>query len=226
METWREHNSLLPLRIYYDGDWGKGMPKMGIQTDSMRVNLEDIGEYAGFRHRWSDNEESNGGLWGDYRWAGTRFSPKVFAYTDPVRSPTDWWVWIDADTVFQKPMDEAFFRRALPDTAIMTWLERPGWGYCEAGWLAFRHQHPTMQFLLKGMRRLYTEDLLWAYPQWHDAFLLQWFIDQNMPNWNHMIQTLSDTTMKQLNPWPETILQDYITHNKGNAKNARTTEGP
>lgn len=217
LQSWAEHNSHLPLWVFYEGT----CPRLpGFQYSALDLDTD----LAEFRGRWGKDTVANGvvgtkgdQLIADYRWQATRFAPKVFAVTTQRRPATDWWVWIDADTEIIKTFDEKLLNAALPENALFSTLQRTeSWPHSECGWVGYRHAHPMVKVVLKQFRDQYTSDRIYLEKQWHDSWLFDRMTD-GLPVHDITLDTKVPKGEAD-HPWPYTILGPYVRHDKGQRK--------
>lgn len=102
-----------------------------------------------------------------------RFSYKVFAYCDMLRTSEDYdgIICIDADSVFYKPIDVEWIKQHIHrDDCMMTYLGR-GKHYSECGFLYFNMKHKDTVCYADYMRELYIEDTIYKLKEQHDSFI-------------------------------------------------------
>ena len=101
-----------------------------------------------------------------------RFAYKVYAYTQSILETKDYdgLMFIDADTVFHKKMDEKFIKKYLhKDDCMITYLNRPT--YTECGFLYFNMRHYFVKQFAAEMRKMYDDDLVFKEEQQHDSWI-------------------------------------------------------
>ena len=145
----------------------------------------------------------------DYRFMATKFSPKVFAKTS-IRPECDWYIWVDADVVTTRKIDERFFNETCPGGFTGAYLGRKDWDTSECGFVPYNLNLGGGEFLDK-FRRIYTTGELFSLPQWHDSFVFDHLREQNVNLW---FKNLSENVSGN-HVWPNTILGEYMIHNKG-----------
>lgn len=120
-----------------------------------------------FVNKWSESKTVN------WKWDAVRFCYKVYAYCHMIlNSPDlDGVIYIDADTVFYKPVDLNWIMEHIHrDECAVTYLGR-GDHHTETGFLYFNLSHPHTKSFAKDMLKMYDEGLVFNHPQWHDAVM-------------------------------------------------------
>ena len=110
-----------------------------------------------------------------YKFDSVRFSYKVYAIAqaleDYAYDDYDRMLWIDADTVFHKHIDEDWITEHLYDKhSIMTYMGRPNY-YSECGLLLFNLAHPNTSNYINSVRNLYDTDNIYLLKEWHDSYI-------------------------------------------------------
>jgi|TARA_B110000444_G_scaffold1153_1_gene1050 hypothetical protein len=101
-----------------------------------------------------------------------RFSYKVYAYTQAILTTRDCdgLIFIDADSVFYKKIDEAWVKKHLHrEDCMITYLERPT--YSECGFMYFNMKHNFIKQFAIDMRKMYDDNLLFKEDEQHDSFI-------------------------------------------------------
>lgn len=101
-----------------------------------------------------------------------RFSYKVYAYTQSILTTRDCdgLIFIDADSVFYKKIDEAWVKKHLHrEDCMITYLERPT--YSECGFMYFNMKHNFIKQFAIDMRKMYDDNLLFKEDEQHDSFI-------------------------------------------------------
>lgn len=148
----------------------------------------------------------------NYRFQAVKFAHKVFAVTGE-RPRVNWWLWIDADVTWEAKLDEAFFERACPDNALISYLDRKGWDHPECGFVGYRVAHPTAMCFLDDFRELYETGKIFRLREWHDSYVFQHLLERYgawKSHFHNLAEGIADT-----HPWPRTFLGDYMSHHKG-----------
>ena len=185
--------------VFYEGQ------KPDLKSD--RVLYLDLLQDPEFREFQSEY-----GYWGtnDYRLAATKFSPKVFSITSNRIPEWEWLIWIDADVVTKRLIDDRFFEETCPGGYTGAYLGRMEWDHSECGFVSYRKQYFGKEFL-EDFRSLYTTGGLFSLPQWHDSYAFDYIREQNE---NYRFHNLSDKIPGN-HVWPHTILGEYMDHQKG-----------
>jgi len=101
-----------------------------------------------------------------------RFSYKVYAYTQAILTTKgyDGIIFIDADSVFYKKIDEAWVKKHLhKEDCMLTYLGRPT--YTECGFIYFNMKHTFIKQFAYDMRKMYDNELLFNEEQQHDSWI-------------------------------------------------------
>lgn len=108
-----------------------------------------------------------------FRFDAVRFCYKVYAHTDLVlRGGYDGVIFVDADSVFHKPIDASWVEENLyRKDCMMTYLGRIG-SYSECGFLYFNLRHPEMQAWSHRLQDTYNSDEIFTLDEWHDSFVV------------------------------------------------------
>lgn len=147
-----------------------------------------------------------------------RFCHKVFALTHAahqVRTP--WMVWCDADVVFHADMTEPMREICAPgkDVAYLGRLSAP---YTECGFVAYRVESNPVKLLVDDMRDYYVSGRIFDRPRkdWHDSRCFDIALESsNIPHDRR--NNLSEGVVGW-HVWPETVLAQFSTHQKGPAR--------
>lgn len=198
LETFLEYWPI-EIAVFYEGQ------KPGIRDS--RVFYYDLLEDDEFTEFQSEYGYFHGK---DYRLMATKFSPKVFAKTSPLRPKCDWWIWVDADVVTFKKIDERFFQETCPAGFTGSYLGRTTWHHSETGFVSYNLNLGGKEFL-EDLRALYTTGAIFSHKEWHDAWLFDRVREQNENMW---FRNLS-YEIKENHPWGATVLGEYTRHQKG-----------
>jgi len=103
---------------------------------------------------------------------GVRFSYKVYSVTQAgINSNYDILIWVDADSVFYKPLTLDFINTNLyKENRMMTYLGR-GEHYSECGFLLWNLKHKDTLDYFKEMKKMYDEDLIYKEKEQHDSYI-------------------------------------------------------
>ena len=108
----------------------------------------------------------------DYITDGVRFSYKVYSVTQAgIDSNYDILIWVDADSVFYKPLTIDFIKTNLyKEDKMMTYLGR-GEHYSECGFLLWNLKHKDTIDYFKEMKKMYDKDLIYKEKEQHDSYI-------------------------------------------------------
>jgi hypothetical protein len=108
----------------------------------------------------------------DYITDGVRFSYKVYSITQAgINSNCDILIWVDADSVFYKPLTIDFIKTNLyKEDKMMTYLGR-GEHYSECGFLLWNLKHKDTIDYFKEIKKMYDKDLIYKEKEQHDSYI-------------------------------------------------------
>lgn len=110
----------------------------------------------------------------DYSKDAVRFSYKVFAYCHAISTYTedyDGIVWIDADSKFYKPIDQAWLNKhIIRRDKMITYMGRGKWP-SECGFMYFNLHHPHIHDWVAAMKKMYTAGKLFDLRQQDDSYV-------------------------------------------------------
>ncbi len=103
---------------------------------------------------------------------GVRFSYKVYSVIQAgLNSDYDILIWVDADSVFYKPLTLEFIKQNLfKENCMMTYLGR-GEQHSECGFLLWNLKHKDTQDYFKEMKSMYNNDLIYNEREQHDSYI-------------------------------------------------------
>ena len=103
---------------------------------------------------------------------GVRFSYKVYSVLQAsTKKEYDILIWVDADSVFYKPLTIEFIKQNLyKEDCMMTYLGR-GEYYSECGFLLWNLIHRDTQDYFKQMKNMYDNDLIYNEREQHDSYI-------------------------------------------------------
>lgn len=153
-----------------------------------------------------------------YQWKAGKFAKKVFALTCPDLPVVGWRIWIDADVILDRPLDEAFFNAVCPEDKDGSYLGRKDWHTSECGFVAYNLERRGGAFL-KRLREVYTSGEIFDHLEWHDSYLFDRVREEGYDFLN-----LSEGA-SGMHVWDETILGKYSRHLKGPLRKQGKTEG-
>ena len=82
-------------------------------------------------------------------------------------------LWIDADTVFHKPITEEFVKEKLHTDGVMTYMSRPNY-HSETGVLYFNLENPKTRDYIERVIELYNTNEIYELPETHDSAVWDW----------------------------------------------------
>ena len=131
-------------------------------------------EIIEFKARHMNNAKANGFVDGktkNYRYDAVKFCHKVFALTHcALSNPSEKLYWIDADTIFFKPITNAFLNQILPKGYYTSYLGRRD-KHSETGFMGFDLQHNSNIEFMEFWKNIYDQDMIFDLPEWHDCFV-------------------------------------------------------
>jgi hypothetical protein len=219
LESWKETgwDEAAPLVVFTEGH----VPEI---DGPCYVDLLGDQDLHSFLQRYGEIPAANGfgqtqdGRWVcDYRFQATKFARKVFAITSGEIPEADWRIWIDADVVFTKAPSEAFWEDTCPKEAAGSYIGRTDWHHSECGWVAYKTGDGHIRHFLERFRVWYTSGFVFQLPEWHDSYVfdqLRKLDDFTGPVWGLKWKNLAEG-IGGMHPWPETVLGQYLIHNKG-----------
>jgi hypothetical protein len=179
-----------------------------------------------FKARHAKNKAANGkGSHGrfmgqyNYRFDAVRFAHKTAAVIDAAERMTaersaDVLIWIDADTVTHAPVTVEFLRSLSPSTGDdIAWLWRTK-TYPECGFYMLNLTKPSVAQLIREWKALYTSDMLFQLPEWHDSYVLKELVRSLGCNWT----SLSGDSANTSHPFVNGPLGAVMDHMKGARK--------
>ena len=103
---------------------------------------------------------------------GVRFSYKVYSVIQAaLKKEYDILIWVDADSVFYKPLTLEFIKQNLfKENCMMTYLGR-GEHYSECGFLLWNLKHKDTQDYFNEMKSMYNNDLIYNEREQHDSYI-------------------------------------------------------
>ena len=115
-----------------------------------------------------------------YKQDAVRFCYKPYAIwtaMDSIRNSEDHnytgLLWIDADSVFHKPITEEFVQERLHTDGVMTYMGRPNY-YSETGVLYFNLLNPKTRYYVERVIELYNTNEIYELSETHDSYVWDW----------------------------------------------------
>ncbi len=202
----------IPLLVFY-----RGTP---LDKENQWIDMRNDDEYMEFLEQYDGDPVANGvrDKKLDYRFQAVKFCHKVFAQTSPERPECDQWIWVDADVETYRPIDQIFYSEACPKGVVASYLGRKDWHHSECGFMCYNL--PEAEKFLQELRRTYVSGELFTLREWHDSYVWDVVRKAVGPNFFNISENIGGTDV-----WPETILGDYMTHQKGPRKKVEVYGG-
>lgn len=155
-------------------------------------------ELVAFKTQWRGVPKANGNVSNDpvrsrrkdagkgFKWDAVRFAHKVYAIFHCAKhTPTDWLIWMDADTICHSPIDINNIEKLCPDRMDLCFLGR-GHKYTECGLYAMNITSPAIQLFLSKFQQAYddAENGIFKLDEWHDSFVFD-AVRKNTPLVEH-----------------------------------------
>jgi hypothetical protein len=169
METFVTHwPAEVGLTAYAEG-WSPAEAPNGVTVLSLLASSPWLGD---FKTRHADRAAADAAR--GYRFDAVRFSHKVAALCHAAaNADAQYLIWLDGDIVTHSPILLMDLRELAPGKdEWIAWLRRRRM-YPECGFYIIDLDHPLHADTLGRFERMYTEDLLYKLPEWHDSFVLQ-----------------------------------------------------
>ena len=159
-----------------------------VNETALNLQVRDISvvnELAIFKQRWQSVPKANGDVSTDpvrsrrkdagkgFKWDAVRFAHKVYSIFHCAKTaPTDWLIWMDADTVCHSPITLDKLERLCPPTTDLCFLGRRG-KYTECGLYAMNLRSQRTRDFLTQFQRYYdqAEQGIFTLSEWHDSFV-------------------------------------------------------
>ena len=148
---------------------------------------------------------------------GVRFCYKVYSYTHAIlNNDADGVIWIDADSVFYKPIDEDWIKEYIySEDCMITYLGR-GNQYSECGFLYFNMKHPKIKDFALAMKEMYDRDLIYNEIEQHDSYIFD--VVRKRFEVNFDVQNYNIGDQAKAHVQARSILGTVYDHTKGNRK--------
>lgn len=226
----------LRLNIIFEGDTNLFEC---IETRNIRVVKFECREWEVFFKKFGHLKEANGfkfeetvinnrlhfNVHGpDFRWNAVKFSFKVFSVflASKFQDLSEKFCWIDADTIFFKPMSDKDLTKFLPhDNELMTYLGRshfpPDYPHSETGFLGFNKGHLFFKDFIQTAINIYMSGEIFTLPRLHDCLVYD-TTRKIFETKNVKFRNLSGIHEKEEHPFVLSELGDFLDHLKGNRK--------
>ena len=156
----------------------------------------------------------------NYNYDLWKFSRKVFAQWDVLRSHKGKVYWLDADTIIKKEIPEQFLEDLFNKKGIVSFF-RPG-HHSETGIVGFDTENPKFGDFLNLYIGYLKSGQVFNLPQWHDCGILDESIRQSRIEAENLTQKWDKDkqrySMNDLKVFQDSVLHEYIAHRKGKKK--------
>ena len=164
-------------------------------ADNLVVHDIDIVDaLTTFKATWKDVPRANGDVSDDpvrsrrrdagkgFKWNAVRFAHKVYSIFHCAKNaPTDWLIWMDADTVCHSAVKLPDLDRLCPQAQDLCYLGRQG-KYSECGLYAMNINSTNTKNFLQKFQWMYdcAELGIFTLEEWHDSFVFD-VVRRNTP---------------------------------------------
>lgn len=148
---------------------------------------------------------------GDYRFQAWKFCQKVLAVSDPSIEDSAVRYWLDADVTFNKRVPGNLHERF--QEYDYAYLGRRDWHHTETGVLGFK-MSPGVKAMLQRWRWFFETGRVFSLAEWHDCYVF----DHVRREFNGLRGFNISYGCSGLNVWPQTYLEEFMTHHKGALK--------
>lgn len=206
----------IPLVVYYEHD----QPEKPLLPNITWMPLAEVSGFArteaflGSQPRFRGRIEHGGEEKYTFRLDAYKFFRKVFAVHDAylgASRATKYLAWVDADVTFTRKIPVTLPTLIFPRAAALAYLGRSNL-YSETGFMGFNLQEegPLRRFMMTYFA-FYSTAAFLNLKEWHDCMVF----DTARLVSAVSAYSLSGLACEDLYPWDDTILQDWMTHNKG-----------
>lgn len=164
--------------IVYAEDCVPQIPSARVQVRDLHSSSPDL---VAFKIKHRDNPVANGMMAKDtnvpfkdnaFKWDAVRFSNKVFSVIHACATdPTDWVIWLDADTVTFDRVPDTFLSEICEGKAMACYLGRREKYHSECGWVAYNCRHPDLHSFMDRWQDLYVTGDIFNLREYHDSFV-------------------------------------------------------
>ena len=200
------------------------------------INIEEVNpELVKFKQRHKNDPVANGEVQeipsgvrrlqgagnkdknkGSYLWDAVRFAHKTFAVDHAIKNcPTDYVLWLDADTYTFRPIKSDFVTGLLPEDKLVNFLGR-GEKYPECGWVCYNKKHSKIKQFMEYWTDLYIKDTIFNELEWHDSYLFWQCVKRIAPN--DGVDIGKGAGAKGHHVFINSVLGAYVDHMKGKRK--------
>ncbi|GLQ32233.1 hypothetical protein [Litoribrevibacter albus] len=153
-----------------------------------------------------------------YHFDAIRFSHKVYAVVHAAKHlDSDLMFWVDADVVAIKSIPEGFFEGLMAEDVYTCYLGREHM-YTECGLVGYNLKHPENINFVQLMENIYNYGDLFLLEQWHDCMVYDAVRDHFFKQGKIKVNNLSAHLKKNMHPFINTELGEYMDHLKGPAR--------
>lgn len=158
----------------------------------------------------------------DFKRDCIRFAHKVGAFVDAAEQcEAETLIWMDADIITDRPVDHVWLNSLFPQPAFIAWLDRVK-TYPECGFFMVNMDHGSTSSFIRGLREIYESGNVFALPQTHDSFVIEFIIARMMKA--HLIEapvSLSRSARSSSDPFSFCPLAERMQHLKGKKKHEK-----
>lgn len=186
-------------------------------------NLNEINELIEYREQFKKYDGTQFGNGYNWRMDAIKWCHKVFCIGETAFEMAEqeihpgWLVWLDADTLTQKPFSASDLAPYLNDKVSIVHLGRTATDYSETSFIAFNLNRENPVRLIADLVGAYISGEVLTYREWHDGFIFERLLN---------IYKAHGTETHNLTPHAKTLdafgvspLSQWMEHFKGNKKN-------
>lgn len=216
LQSYQSSGQTIPMLVYYEHDQPEKPEIPGVTW----MPLSDIRNFKQTEEHLSKPEfqgqvkNTEGEMVYNFRFDAWKFFRKVFAindaYSNASRS-TKFLAWVDADVEFIRPIPDTLMTLVLPRNEVIAYIGRRNM-HSECGFMLFNldEEGPLRRFMMNYWA-LYGTGAFTSCNEWHDSYLF----DHARALSAISAYSLTGDQCESLYPWDETILSDWMVHNKG-----------
>lgn len=211
LKTYAEHVDL-PLWVFHDGVFPE-------EQGPVYVDTREDADLRSFLRRHKNNAAAHGVVEVapnkcaiNYRYQAVKFARKVYALTSPLRPDCDWWIWVDADVVWNADTSDEFWEAVCPEGFTASYLGRMDWHHSECGFVGYNRRYRGFDFLA-DLRKLYDTDAIFGFDEWHDSFVWDRLRERYEEAGSSFFNISKD--IPGMHVWPQTPLGSVSEHHKG-----------
>jgi len=149
-----------------------------------------------------------------FRHDAYKFSRKVFAVAAATKYLEGGRLfWIDADVTTNRPVPKQLLHRLLPDTISLCYLKRRDY-HSELGFVGYNLHRKEARGFIAAYQNQYASDAFLKDQHWDDCNQFDYLVSKLSPTTKPILHA------RNMQPFDDSILGDYMTHNKGRRKAA------